>query len=161
MTPLIREATREDLVYVLPSWTKMSHTTHKSEFNHLSLDARSAEMVLPAKRGTYRSPLSYSLYDKLFRAVQTRILARATCIVAVNPRDENQILGYLIYGPSICYFLQIKKDFWGRGFARALLEHAHLSKDDPIVYAFPTPLASVPRAWVFVPWYLHAEILHA
>lgn len=164
MTPLIRQATPEDMRYVRHAWLKMTFSTLRSEAFHCTKQASFRNdqgdlITLRPKLGSYHAFPSFSLFDKLFRGVQARILAHAQVLVALNPDDHAQVLGYVIYGPGVCYFVQVKKDFEKMRIASQLLEAAKLGKEEPIVYAFPTPLSSVPKAWVFVPWYLHAEIM--
>jgi hypothetical protein len=99
------------------------------------------------------------LWLRLFAEPQASILARAQCVVAVNPDDDNQIFGFAIGEPGatpLLWFCQVKKDFHRRGIADALLAAVGVSKDRPAIYAFPSPiLAKVKRPqWTHVPWFL-------
>lgn len=159
MTPVIRAATVEDMGYVRHAWAKSVLSTMKSELFHLSRPVSGQDVMKSGMRGTYKATMPMSLYQRLLWPVIGRIIDRSKVIVAVNPDDDTQLLGFCCYGSdALLYFISVKFDFMNRGIAKAMLAHAGLVKTASVVYAFPSSLASVPKPWIYVPWYLHAEI---
>jgi hypothetical protein len=147
VTPFIRDVNEEDLkTYVLHAWARASHGIMKSSCYRLQ--QQSAAPLL-------------TMYETLFRSHQKRILARARCIVALNPDDHDQRMGYLIYEPTtppIVHFAQVKQDFWRMGVAKALLAHAEIDRTQHAIYTFMCHFGRViPKGWVYVPYQLHPE----
>lgn len=147
MTPLIRPHTEDDLkTYVLHAWARQSHSSLKSSCYRLQQEG-SAPLL--------------TMYETLFRPLQRRLLARAKCLVALNPDDHDQRLGYLIYEPTlppIVHFIQVKQDFWRKGVATALLAAAGIKREEKAIYTFLCHFGRVvPKGWVYVPYQLHPE----
>lgn len=147
MTPNIRKATESDLIYVRHSWGKASYSSFKSAL----FKSHQAE-VLPC-----------TLYEQLFKRWQGRILSRATCLVAANPEDDDQLMGYAIFEgekPPVLHFVQVKNEFWRQGIARALLDAGGINESVTTIYSFGTPLGTrnIPKIWTHVPYYLQPQL---
>lgn len=147
----MRTATKEDMRYVFPTWSRVAYEALKSA----CFWSRQARVPL------------YSLFQPLFEAVMARLLKSATVLIAANPEDPDQICGCLVYEPSavpVVHLVAVKSDFHGQGIARAMFAHAGLTLDRPAVYSIGIPprvvqgqfrktaRLSAPKAWTHVPY---------
>ncbi len=156
MTPTIRKATEADLVYVRHSWDLSSYSALKSQLYH------SGQAEMPP----------HTLYKQLFKRWQSKILAKASCVVAANPEDADQLLGYCVYEPEpptasptepmppVLHYVQVKTEFWRQGVCRQMLAHAGINESITTIYSFGTTLGSrhLPKIWTHVPYYLQPQL---
>ncbi len=158
MTPVIREATEADLGYVLSSWTRDSY-----RLECIAIDI--------TKHGRY-TPIA--LYKTLFAAVQTKLLKRSRTTVAVNPDDDDQLLGCLVYEAGevpVIHYSGSKREFSGLDVGTFLYHEAGIAWDKPAIHSGGMPAtkkidmteacavcgrgaatfhAQMPKAWSFV-----------
>lgn len=133
--------------YILNSWCRSSHS-HLEAAYYLS------------KQG--HAP-SYQVYKVLFDNVQRRVMRRAQVVVATNDDDDDQILGFCIFEPGgdahppVLHYVQTKMELWRTGVAEAMLEHAGITRDEPCIYTFSSPILSkvkAPAKWSHIPHWL-------
>lgn len=100
----IRNATAEDVAFVLNSWIKAHRES--DECRHVD----------------------YALYHKHIRPIVVRILSRASVVMAVNPEDANHIYGYAVVEytdeDTILHYAYTKYTFRRFGVCTQLLEFA-------------------------------------
>jgi len=120
----IRPAVPGDLNFVLGTWTN-SHWQESPWANRL------------------RWPIYKRGHERIIRS----LLARSHVLVAHEPGDENEILGYFVFEPQIpaAHWCYVKPHFRKEGVARALLAHSGLPLDlTGVTITHPT------RAWFTV-----------
>jgi len=147
--PPIRLATARDLNYILSSWSRATHS-------HIG-----ASLFL-SKQGPEPPQ---AVYQRLFEAVQRRIMAKATVTVACVEDDPGTILGYCVFErpdahPPVLHYVQVKRDLMRKGIASALLAHAGITKDGACVYTFTSPIqgkVKTPEQWMHVPHWLTGD----
>ncbi len=73
--------------------------------------------------------------------------------LAVNPDDDNQIIGFIAYESSgpLLHYLFVKDLFRGEGVAKALLAFAGFDPSGPVFHTFRTPDLSKLRRMVHRP----------
>ncbi len=129
--------------YVLDSWAKASHS-HLQSAHYL------------AKQGP--AP-SFPIYRELFKDVQARIVERSSVLVAAG-ETHDQILGYIVveFGDvPVLHYLQVKKELWKNKIATILLKTAKISREEPCIFTFSSPIQSkvkTPSKWVHIPHWL-------
>lgn len=151
MTPKLRASKPSDMAYVRATWSKCAYDALKAAC-YWSRQAH--------------APL-YTLFQPLFDAVMTKLLARGAVLVAVNPDDDDQIFGFVAYEPGeppVVHCVAVKRDFQRRGIARALLDRAGVSFERPALYSLgvlprivrgdnrSTAVLIAPKAWTHVPY---------
>lgn len=130
--------------YVLNSWCRSTYT-HLQAQQYLS------------KQGP--AP-NYSIYKTLFDDVQKRICANSDVSIACNEDDEDQILGFMVHGEAevpLLHYIQVKKELWRNGIAATMCEKANISKNQPCIYTFTSPILGkwkAPSKWRHIPHYL-------
>lgn len=77
-----------------------------------------------------------SIFKREFNRVIDHLLEKAKTTIACMVEDENVILGYLIWEPSIIHYCFVKRAFRGMGIAKELVQSSNLSSD--IQCAFKT-----------------------
>lgn len=145
MRPTFRSATADDMRYVAHAW---SVGTYRMESYTLERTGHPRKHI----------PL-FSFFDSLFRPLQRLVFARAKVLVAANPVDAEQVVGFLIYEEAstpIVYYVHTKKPFHKKGIARAMLEHAGFSREKQALYASRTAIGwkITPERWEYVPLWL-------
>lgn len=88
--------------------------------------------------GTIPQHLSTAIH----KATIMQLMQRGMKIVmAVNPDDDDQILGFIAYESSgpILHYVFVKSLLRGEGVAKALLAFAGFSPDGPVFHTFRTP----------------------
>lgn len=146
MTPVIREAKEADIGFVLFMWTNDSY-----------------ELECTALRVTkHGRPPAIALYKTLFHQVAMKLLKRSVIIVAVNPDDNEQVFGCLVYEPGdvpVIHYSGTKREFRGLEVDKKLFEWARVSYDKPAIHTGGMPAggderrgfrSQMPKAWSFV-----------
>jgi hypothetical protein len=94
--------------------------------------------------GSYRdSPwagtLPQHLATPVHKATINQLLARGMRVVmAVNPDDADQILGFIAYEPGVLHYIFVKDVFRRQGIAGGLLALAGFDRDQQLTYTFRT-----------------------
>lgn len=144
---IVREMKDSDVSYVRNSWCKSSYS-HLTAAHFLS------------KQG---QPPAYQVYKVLFDRVMDKVLTDADCSVAVNDDDYDQILGFVVYTRNpdgdhpVLHYVQTKKDLWGNGIARTMLEAVGITKEQPCIYTFTSPILGkwrTPGKWKHIPHWM-------
>ena len=153
MNPTIRDARESDMSYVRACWSRTAYDALKIA----CFWSRQA-----------RAPL-YTLFGPLFELVQARLLRTASVLVAVNPDDDDQVFGCIVFvpsadGPPVLHFVAVKRDFQKRGIAHSLFVEAGIRADEPTIYslgAMPRMVRgehrsnatfAAPKTWTYVPY---------
>jgi GNAT superfamily N-acetyltransferase len=134
--------------YIRNSWCRSSHS-HLESAHYLSNQG---------------PPPPFPLYRELFDDTIDRILRNSTALVAVNDDDDDQILGFIVFEASesatVLHYIQVKKELWRKGIARALLSTAGIT-DAACFYSFSSPIIGKlrhdnkwPAKWAHVPHWL-------
>jgi len=111
-----RAATAKDVPFIRHSWV-MSYCKHSV----VAPDSR-------PPRGACGARMSSSTYVPEQHELIAKILQRASCVVACNAEDPDQIFGYLVFEkqhdrPCI-HYLYVKEKFRKLGIAHALAKEA-------------------------------------
>jgi GNAT superfamily N-acetyltransferase len=81
-----------------------------------------------------------------------RLVRKGTCRIAYNPADDDHLIGFAAFGDypghhgKELHFIYVKRDFRGKGIARALLSGIVVG-----AYTFVTPTVRPPKAWSYTP----------
>lgn len=91
--------------------------------------------VIAAWLNNYRreSYFAARVTDKVFfyhhHAIVERLLARSRVLIACDPSDENEIVGYIVWEPGVLHWVYVKKAFRKFGIGRSLLSATDLPDD--------------------------------
>ena len=124
----IRKARPDDQAYIASTWLR--------SMTHGRATATDAE-----RRAAIDKVLDHNI---------TRVL------VACDPKAEHRIRGWLCYAPLIVarvvHYLYVRDGWRKQGIARALMEHAKLLDDRPLLYTHKGPdWASLTTRWRAAP----------
>lgn len=83
------------------------------------------------------NPKQSKLFDNLF--------AKSKILLAVNPTNENQILGYIVYNPikNCVHYVYVKNCFRGNGIASALVKKVLNPEADSFITHLTPKLKSI------------------
>ena len=98
-------------------------------------------------------------YNVATSALISRLLVSSNMLVAVNPSNESQIFGYVVFNNNsrTLHFIYIKKSFRMARVATRLMEAAFGSFDEPISYTVrTTAIPHYEKKWnlIFRPYML-------
>jgi hypothetical protein len=86
--------------------------------------------------GTIPSHLGYDIH----KATIHQLLLRGMKVtMAVNPDDDQQILGFLAHEPGLLHYVFVKDLFRRQGVATKLLADANFDRTQPLLTSFRTP----------------------
>jgi GNAT superfamily N-acetyltransferase len=128
MTLPVRDYRPSDFAFVLDAW-------------------KSCLLNTPA----YRSADPEHFRNEAERAIG-RLVKRGRCRIAYNPADDDHLIGFAAFGDypgqlwKELHFVYVKRDFRGKGIARALLQGLDIG-----AYTFVTPTVRPPSKWAFTP----------
>lgn len=97
-----------------------------------------------------RNGIDKNTASALWHAQARNMIRGAKCLIACDPKYEDQIFGYILYDimPRVLYFCYTKYDFRRVGVATRLYEQAFGSFEIPTDYAILTTGAkSLERRW--------------
>jgi hypothetical protein len=101
--------------------------------------------VYAAWIGSYRTSAQAGvvpnhLFYAVTKAAVKQLLARGMRVVlAVNPDDDDQLLGFVAYEPGVLHYIFVKDLVRRCGVATALLAFAGFQSDAPVLHTFWTP----------------------
>lgn len=105
---------------------------------------------------SYRqSPAAKEFSNDVYYSGQSRLIARlmkeATILLACSQDDEDQVYGYICFGPGLLHYLYVKHAYRGYGIARLLTERVTTG---PLEYTHLVPAfcAKLPEGSRFNPW---------
>ena len=101
----LRKAAAADVPFILNSWLRSHY------------DAWAEPHGIP--KGRY--------YAETHRSA-CLTLARAECLLAVNPEDETHLLGYVVWEPGTLHYVYVKHPYRREGLASRLLEATGLQR---------------------------------
>jgi hypothetical protein len=143
----LREATEEDLPFVLDSWRNAAYK-HLESSLWLSKHAKKPTMII---------------WNQLFPMIQRLILQRAKVFVVCSAEASTQILSFAVIerlpdGMPILHWVSTKKAMWRNGLAEFLLTAAGFDSANPAVFTFSgsayNHVKSRLAKWDYVPFWL-------
>lgn len=99
------------------------------------MEASDRSFVLATWLNNYKheSYFAARISDKVFfrhhHDVVERLLARSRVLIACDPGDANEIVGYIVWEPGVLHWCYVKKAFRQYGLGRALLTATDLPDD--------------------------------
>lgn len=106
-------------------------------------------------RGFSEAPAARDVPWSVLGDLMGRLLARWALLVAFEPDEPGEVLGYLVHdGPRRVAWLYVKPPYRGRGVARALLGAGEIQRGDvespfvPSAYAMGGRFRLLSRPWL-------------
>lgn len=82
------------------------------------------------------------LQTSIRKAAVHQLLKRGMQIVlAVNPDDPDQFIGFIAFEPGLLHYVFVKDLFRRQGVASSLMAYADFDRSDTVVHTFYTPAA--------------------
>lgn len=93
------------------------------------------------------SHLPDEVFFPLYRGIIKHLMVHSKVEVLCIPENEDAILGYIVYDPSVVHWIYIKRDFRGQGLGKLLIDRAG---PNPVL-TFTTPTGRKRLRWPIVP----------
>ena len=87
----------------------------------------------------------WKIYSSYHSKVIKRILEKATVVIAVNPKDDDQIFGFICYEPDVLHYCYVKEVFRNQQIGQRLLEVAFGQSEDVMSSHFTKSLSRLEK----------------